>query len=129
MVFNYFNGATTYLKGNLQLLTLFQSPGTSAGAYNANGTANLTITGGTLASLFGSAPSMMIHIQFETLSHTIPMDLARLFGPGTCVGRCLQTSAVLLNGQVSPSPEPSSMLLIGSALVGCMAYYRRRRLA
>lgn len=126
-VFSYFNGATTFLKGNLQLLTLFQSPGSSSGAYNANGTANLTITGGTLASLFGSAPSMMINIQFETLSHTIPMDLTRLFGPGTCTGRCLQTSAVLLNGDVSPSPEPTSLLLVGSGLTGLMAYWRRRR--
>jgi hypothetical protein len=106
-------GASALLTGNLQLINLAQTD--STGTFNDSLSANLTSLGGSLASLLGSGGVLSITIDFST-----PTNLASLT-PGATLG------ANVSSGELFPSPEPASMVLVGSGLMLLGGFVQRRR--
>jgi len=105
---------TNFLSGNLQLLSLQQTANTSTGSFNENLTANLTGLGGSLANLFGPSGAIgRINIEF-----TSSVDLATLGTAGA--------TAYISASDITPTPEPSSIALLGSGLLAIGGYLRRR---
>jgi len=102
------------LTGTLQLLNLSQSGMT--GTFNYNLAANLTVTGGTDAGLVGNQANLGISIDFDSAT-----DLATI-GTGTLLGR-------ISTGELDQTPEPMSMVLVGSGLILLGGLVRRRRKA
>ena len=109
------SGAGCYLTGTLELADIFQSG--KGGVFNLGLDANLTITGGSLASLVGSNGSYDYTINFSTGT-----SLHNLTD-----GRTL--TATGSSGEVLAStPEPNSLILLASGLGALMigSFLRRR---
>ena len=106
-------GAAGLLTGNLQLISLAQT--SSTGTFNESLAANLTGLGGSLASLLGGGAVLSITIDFST-----PTDLSSL-PPGATLG------ARISSGELYSTPEPASMVLVGSGLILLGGFVRRRR--
>lgn len=105
---------TNFLSGNLQLVSLQQTANTLTGSFNENLVANLTNLTGSLASLFGPAGAIgRINIEF-----TSSVDLATLGAGGA--------TAYISASDITPTPEPSSIALLGSGLLAVGGYLRRR---
>lgn len=105
----------TLLTGNLDLLTVQQTPNTNTGTFNTFSVANLTNVGGSLASALGAQGVVTVKINFA--SNT---DLSLLFGSTDSI------SGTMNDGSITPTPEPSSMLLMGSGLVALGGMLRRK---
>jgi hypothetical protein len=99
------------LTGTLQLTNLSQTPGTTA----AVAFAELTVTGGSLEPLMGSAGVMDVLIKFNTKT-----NLESLLGTNNSI------KGKVSSGQLTAAPEPSSILLLGSGLfvAGSMLRFR-----
>jgi len=111
---------TNFLSGNLQLVSLQQTANTSTGSFNENLVANLTNLSGSLASLFGppgSGAIGRINIEF-----TSSVDLSLLGG----LGQPTTATAFVSASDITPTPEPSSIALLGSGLLALGGYLRRR---
>jgi len=116
IIFKYGAGGSL-LTGDLNLLTFQQSPSSTAGIFNVNGTADLTITGGSLAAAFTSAGGIMdVNVAFRSASNIMSL-----------LGTTNSKFGTFAGGQLLPTPEPSafaifllgaSMLLLGSLLRG-----------
>ena len=106
------------LTGDLSLLDLLQAG--KFGIVNYTGNANLVITSGSLASMFTSAGGVLdLTLKFKSKN-----QLSSIFGTsGSLIGH-------VTSGSLITTPEPSSMLLLGSGLValGAMLRSRIRRL-
>lgn len=102
------------LSGNLQLLNLSQSG--TVGSFNDNLAANLTVTGGSDASLVGNNAILAIAIDF-----TSGTNLANILAGQTLTGVSISS------GELDQAPEPVSMVLVGSGLVLLGGVVRRRR--
>lgn len=102
----------SFLTGNLQLVSLIQS--SSSGVFNEALVANLTNLGGSLASDFTSAGG----IASITIQFTSPTNLAGI-GVGT-------DAAAIATGNIQPTPEPGTMVLLGSGILGLGGYLRRK---
>jgi hypothetical protein len=113
LLFSY-GTSGSLLTGNLQLVDLSQS--SSIGTFNDQLVANLTITGGSLAGLF--SPSGGIAQLIIDLPSGV--DLSTLTTGQT-------ETANVSEGSIYQTPEPGSMLLIGSGLLGLAGLVRRRR--
>ena len=111
LLFSYGAGGSL-LTGNLQLVDLSQTG--SIGTFNDTLVANLVITGGTLASVF--TPSGILQLV---------IDLPSGVNLSTLISGQLEYGYVS-SGSIYPTPEPASMLLVGSGLVG-LGYLARRR--
>jgi len=105
-------GSGALLTGDLQLVSLAQTG--STGTFNHLLAANLTNLGGSLAGLLGNAGVLSITIDFSSTT-----DLASL-PPGATLG------ANVSSGEIFPSPEPESMILVGSGLILLGGLVRRR---
>ena len=102
------------LTGDLSLLNLLQAG--KAGVFNYTGNANLAITSGSLASMFTSAGGVLD----LTLKFRSNKQLSSIFGTsGSLIGR-------ISTGELITTPEPSSMLLLGSGLVALGGVLRSR---
>jgi hypothetical protein len=109
-------GDGSLLTGTLQLVNLGQIGGT--GNFNYDLTANLTVTGGSLASFFYNGTGVT----------TITILLA----PGqSIIGLAGGTSVTGNNpvGTLTSTPEPSSVLLLGSGLLMFGGVLRRKLVA
>jgi PEP-CTERM motif len=105
---------TDFLTGNLQLLSMQQTANSQTGSFDEHLAANLTGLGGSLASFFSPAGGIArINVEF-----TSAVNLAMLSG-GTATG---YVSA----SDITPTPEPSSIALLGSGLLAIGGYLRRR---
>jgi hypothetical protein len=103
------------LAGNLQLVNLSVSGLT--GNFDTTLTVNLTSLTGSLASSFTSAGGVVtLTLQFP--SSALALD-------SLASGATL--SALLSSGEIIQTPEPVSMLLVGSGLLSLGALVRRRR--
>lgn len=109
------NGGNTLLTGNLQLVSFAQFG--HLGAYNDQLVANLTVTGGTLAPYFSNS-SGVVTVLITIASGT---NVFTLGNGQTVVG----TNPV---GTLTSTPEPSSVLLLGSGLMVFGAVLRRKLL-
>lgn len=104
------------LTGKLDLLTIQQTAGTSTGTFNTYSIANLTDLGGSLKGAMGGAGIVTVKINFNSST-----DLnALFFSEG-------QISGTLNDGSITPTPEPSSMFLMGSGLIALGGFMRRRK--
>lgn len=105
-IFNYGSNGSL-LSGTLDLLNFVQSLGSSGGMFNYAGNANLTITGGSLASAFSSSNGILdIKIFFRSAT-----NIESLLGTSGRIG------SQIASGNVLPAPEPSSILMLGSGLM------------
>ncbi len=112
----------TLLSGSLDLVNFYQQPGPTVGSgsmigsFNENMAANMTITGGILASAFSSNGGVMqLNVQF-----TSPVSIS------TLEGTSLSEVATLISSSITPTPEPSSLLLFGAGLLMLGGVLRRR---
>jgi hypothetical protein len=113
-IFSWGTGGSL-LTGTFNLIGFFQGPGSGVGAFNDSGVFNLTITGGSEAAVFGSNASI---------------DLILRFQPGANIQALLGTTnserAVLNSGEVLTTPEPATLALMGTGLIGIAGAMRRR---
>jgi len=104
------------LTGDLQLVSFFQTG--KSGTFNGNLEANLTITGGSLAGVFGGIGHAAM------LSFTV--DLASLNGDlSTTEG---SFSGPISAGELKPVPEPATLGMLGTGLMLLGGAIRRRLL-
>jgi len=103
------------LTGTLQLVSLAETGKT--GTFNEDLTANIVVTGGSLASILGPEAVLSITVDFAS------KDKLRL---GTLTSG--QTvAAKISDGELTPTAEPVSMVLVGSGLLLLGGFVRRRR--
>ena len=113
------NGQTgTLLSGTLNLLNFTQANGSSQGTFNSNLGANLNLTGGLLASVFTSSGGVLsLNVQFPTTT-----NISTLVGTNLSLVSTVSASGA---GSISPTPEPSSLALIGAGLLLLGGCFRR----
>lgn len=111
----------TLLSGTLNLVDFYQQPGpgnsgSMIGSFNASMTANMTISGGIFASQFSSAGAVaQLNVQFNS-----PVAISTLEGTN------LSQVSTMISSSITPTPEPSSLLLFGSGLLMLGGVLRRR---
>jgi len=112
-----FGTGGSLLTGTLQLVDLTQTGAT--GSFNDDLTVNLAITGGSLASILG--PSAILDIT---------IDFAKTKGVAGVLGNLTSGQTLKANisdGELTPTAEPVSMVLVGSGLLLLGGFVRRRR--
>lgn len=108
--FAYGTGGS-FLTGTLQLVNLAQAPGFNIAVANAD----LTVTGGSLSSLLQKG-LVDVTIRFGAKSNLESM-----------LGTTGHLNGKVSSGELVPTPEPSSMLLLGTGLLAAGSMLRLRR--
>ena len=108
-------GAGSLLTGTLELVSLVETGKT--GTFNDDLTANIVITGGSLASMLGPDAVLSITVDFASKAK---LRLATLTSGQT-------VAAKISDGELTPTAEPVSMVLVGSGLLLLGGFVRRRR--
>lgn len=104
------SGAGVLLTGDFVSYTINSMIGGNVGG----GEAIFTVTGGTLAPLFLGLPGGMVHLEF---------NISPLFSALTYTA----DFSGEVKGDLAPVPEPATLLLLGSGLVG-MGWFGRKRM-
>jgi len=104
------------LTGSLTLLTFSQGAGSATGEFNSTATANLVVTGGSLAGVFTAAGGIL----------TVTVNVVTGANVSTLLGTTGTLSGPILSGNLTPTPEPGSMVLLGSGLLALGTGLRRR---
>jgi hypothetical protein len=108
------------LTGTFNLVDFSQGAGLS-GVFNDTGIFNMKITGGSEASIFGGIDNtasidLILHFQSKK-----GQDISKL------VNTTASYRASLSSGEVLPTPEPATLSLFGTGLLG-ISYVTRRRI-
>jgi hypothetical protein len=117
IVFDY-GTKGSLLSGDLNLLSFMQSPKTKSGTFDWSGQADLTITGGSLASAFTSSGGILeVNVLFGSTKNIT-----------TLLGTTTSTRGTFTGGQLTPTPEPSAfaIFLLGSGMLLIGGLLRRR---
>ena len=107
------------LTGDLNLLSFQQTSGGKTGVFNWQGVADLTVTGGSLASDFSSAGGVLqVNLLFRNTT-----SLTSLLGTTKTKYGSFE------GGQLSPTPEPSAFVIfvLGSVILLIGGLLRRRK--
>ncbi|HWR37622.1 MAG TPA: PEP-CTERM sorting domain-containing protein [Clostridia bacterium] len=111
IAFSYVSSGGDTLYGDLQLVGMQQAG--MLGVFNQNVTANLTNLSGTLANALSNGEATIdITIAFSTV-----MDLSTFEG---------RTNAIFSSGELRPTPEPASLMLLGGGLLSIGGALRRK---
>jgi hypothetical protein len=112
-----FGTGGSLLTGTLELVSLVETSKT--GTINEALTANIVVTGGSLASAVGSDAVLSITVDFASKAK---LSLGTLTSGQT-------VAAKISDGGIDPppTPEPGSMVLVGSGLLTLGGFVRRRR--
>lgn len=108
-------GKNDLLTGTLNLLNLEEAPGSKTGEFNYSGSANLVVTGGSLASLLGQSAVLDVSMVFNS-----DINLENLLGTNA------SRWAHVTSGSLTAAPEPASILLLGSGMLGMGSMLRFR---
>jgi hypothetical protein len=113
ILFNY-GPSGSLLKGDLNLLTFQEAPGSHAGSFNYEGMANLVVTGGSLAAVLGDAGIVDL-----TVAYTFKQFTSTGKNVMSLLGTTNSISGRLSGGELLPAPEPSAFLIfvLGSVLL------------
>jgi PEP-CTERM motif len=103
------------LTGTFNLIGFFQGSGSSVGAFNDAGIFNLAITGGSEAAVFGSNASIDLILKFQPTANIQAL-----------LGTTNTERANLNSGEVLTTPEPATLALMGTGLIGVAGVMRRR---
>jgi PEP-CTERM motif len=108
-----FGGGIDYLNGTLKMIGLTEVP--NGKLFSETITVDLTVTGGTLASLFADQHGNVIFsVQSET-TKSLAVSPA---------GRGIQ--GILQSGDMSQAPEPGTLALLGSGFLLVGGFLRRK---
>jgi len=114
-------GGTVYLEGNLQLISFDQSSNGATGTFNTNHAPNLSLTGGTLESEFGSNPILDLLLNFQTSPQYPNTLLTTLLNNTNTIN-----GVSISSGTIDPTPEPATIALVGGGLLTLGTVLRRR---
>ncbi len=117
ILFSYGAGGSL-LSGDLDLLSFQETPGSKQGTFNYQELANLTVTGGSLAGLFGSGGIADVLITFSSSGNVMSL-----------LGTTKSMSGRVSSGELLPTPEPSAfaIFLLGSVMLLIGSLLRRRK--
>jgi hypothetical protein len=116
--FDYYSGlnetGTYLLGGTFTLVSMTQTKNVNGVGFNQLMTINFSPTGGTLAQYFVSGGTIKLNVAFTTANSimTLPKGQSR-FG-------------WVVDGSVTPTPEPGTMALLGSGLLIVGGFLRRK---
>jgi hypothetical protein len=113
-IFSWGTGGSL-LTGTFNLIGFFQGSGSGVGAFNDSGVFYLTITGGSEAAVFGSNASIDLILRFQPRANIQAL-----------LGTTNSERAVLNSGEVLTTPEPATLALMGTGLIGIAGAMRRR---
>ncbi len=113
------NGNTgTLLTGTLNLLNFTQVTGSTLGTFNYDMGVNLNVTGGMLASAFtDNGGELSLNVQLPAGA-----NISSLVG----TSNSLIANADCQPGSLSPTPEPSSLAMLGAGMLILGGFLRRR---
>lgn len=105
---------TCLLVAKVSMVDIEQTAGTKPAVFNNNLDMNLISTGGSLSSYFSPSSQPVLQMTLNFPSNT---NLEKSMGNKTSV-TAYWSSGVDASGSVTTTPEPKSMLLLGSGLLG-----------